>query len=97
MKTDREEDVARRVGVMYSLNVAGAIAGSLGAGFLLLPRIGSVNALIALAAMFVASGLWLLPPPPRLRWTGRLTSVRCRELMFAQGRDLAMFAGAWPR
>ena len=56
---DREEDVARRVGVMYSLNVAGAIAGSLGAGFLLLPRIGSVNALIALAAMFVASGLWL--------------------------------------
>ena len=57
---DRQEDVARRVGVMYSLNVAGAIAGSLGAGFLLLPRIGSVNALIALAAMFVASGLWLL-------------------------------------
>ncbi len=57
---DSEEDVARRVGVMYSLNVAGAIAGSLGAGFLLLPRIGSVNALIALAAMFVASGLWLL-------------------------------------
>ena len=57
---DREEDVARRVGVMYSLNVAGAIAGSLGAGFLLLPRIGSVNALIALAAMFAASGLWLL-------------------------------------
>ena len=55
-----QEDVARRVGVMYSLNVAGAIAGSLGAGFLLLPLIGSVNALIALAAMFVASGLWLL-------------------------------------
>src|SRR5688572_4984475 len=39
-EADREEDVARRVGVMYSLNVAGAIAGSLGAGFLLLPRIG---------------------------------------------------------
>ena len=56
---DREEDVARRVGVMYSLNVAGAIAGSLAAGFVLLPRIGSVNALIALAAMLVASGLWL--------------------------------------
>ena len=56
---DRDADVARRVGALYSLNVAGAIAGSLGAGFLLLPRIGSVNALIALAAMFVASGLWL--------------------------------------
>ena len=94
---DREEDIAQRVGVMYSLNVAGAIAGSLGAGFLLLPRIGSVNALIALAAMFVASGLWLLPPPPRLRWTGRLSLVRCRELRFAQDRAMAMVVGARPR
>ena len=68
---DREEDVARRVGVMYSLNVAGAIAGSLGAGFLLLPRIGSVNALIALAAMFVASGLWLLSTQARPRTDNR--------------------------
>jgi spermidine synthase len=50
---------ARRVGSMYSLNVAGAIAGSLLAGFVLLPRIGSVDALIALAALFVASGVWL--------------------------------------
>jgi spermidine synthase len=68
-ESDREADVARRVGVMYSLNVAGAIAGSLGAGFLLLPRIGSVNALVALAAMFVASGLWLfLSRPIVARW-----------------------------
>ncbi len=57
---DREEDVAQRVGSLYSLNVAGAIAGSLTAGFVLLPRLGSVNALIVLSAMFVASGLWLL-------------------------------------
>jgi spermidine synthase len=56
---------------MYSLNVAGAIAGSLGAGFLLLPRIGSVNALVALATMFVASGLWLLlSRRPATRWVG---------------------------
>ena len=72
MTPDREEDVARRVGVMYSLNVAGAIAGSLGAGFLLLPRIGSVNALIALAAMFVASGLWLTISRRTAAATGRL-------------------------
>ena len=56
---DRQHDIARRIGTMYSLNVAGAIAGSLLAGFVLLPRIGSVNALIALAALFVASGVWL--------------------------------------
>ena len=57
--SDRQQDVARRVGAMYSLNVAGAIAGSLLAGFVLLPRLGSVNALIALAALFLASGVWL--------------------------------------
>jgi spermidine synthase len=55
-----------RVGLLYAVNVAGAIAGSLGAGFLLLPRIGSVNALIVLAGLFVASGLWLMLS--RRRW-----------------------------
>ena len=53
---DRGE-IGRRVGRLYSLNVAGAILGSLVGGFLLLPRAGSVNALIGLAALFVASGL----------------------------------------
>src|SRR5688500_13685335 len=48
---DREHDIARRVGRMYSLNVAGAIAGSLLAGFVFLPRLGSVNALIVLSAL----------------------------------------------
>ena len=57
---------ARRVGLLYALNVAAAILGSLGAGFVLLPRIGSVNALIVLAGMFVASGLWLALT--RRRW-----------------------------
>ena len=52
--------VAKRVGRLYSLNVAGAIAGSLAAGFVLLPRVGSVNTLIALGALFVASGLVVL-------------------------------------
>ena len=70
---DRQEDVARRVGAMYSLNVAGAIAGSLLAGFVLLPRLGSVNALIALAASFVASGLWL--SLSRRRWIAAIAVV----------------------
>jgi spermidine synthase len=70
---DQPEDVARRIGVMYSLNVAGAIAGSLLAGFVLLPRLGSVNALIALAALFVASGLWL--SVLRRRWIAAVTIV----------------------
>ena len=53
---DRGE-LGRRVGRLYSLNVAGAILGSLVGGFLLLPRAGSVNALIGVAALFVVSGL----------------------------------------
>jgi spermidine synthase len=70
---DRQQDVARRVGAMYALNVAGAIAGSLLAGFVLLPRLGSVNALIALAASFVASGLWL--SLRRRRWIAAIAVV----------------------
>ncbi|HJU41874.1 MAG TPA: fused MFS/spermidine synthase [Vicinamibacterales bacterium] len=50
---------ARHVGLLYALNVAAAILGSLGAGFILLPRIGSVTALIVLAGLFVVSGVWL--------------------------------------
>lgn len=55
-----------RVGPLYAVNVAGAIAGSLAAGFVLLPRIGSVNALIVLAGLLVLSGLWLMLA--RRRW-----------------------------
>ena len=71
--SDQPEDVARRIGALYSLNVAGAIAGSLLAGFVLLPRLGSVNALIALAALFVASGVWL--SVLRRRWIAAVTIV----------------------
>ncbi|MSO36195.1 MAG: hypothetical protein EXQ54_07170 [Acidobacteria bacterium] len=56
---DRSE-VGRRVGMLYAMNVTGAIVGSLAAGFVLLPLLGSVQALIFLAAIFVASGLWLV-------------------------------------
>jgi spermidine synthase len=71
--SDRQQDMARRVGAMYSLNVAGAIAGSLLAGFVLLPRLGSVNAFIALAASFMASGLWL--SLSRRRWLAAIAAV----------------------
>jgi spermidine synthase len=64
---------ARRVGLLYALNVAAAILGSLGAGFILLPRMGSVNALIVLSGMFVASGLWLTVT--RRRWIAAVAIV----------------------
>jgi spermidine synthase len=71
---DRAE-VGRRVGVMYAVNVAGAIAGSLAAGFLLLPWLGAVNALIALAGLFVASGVLLASSHPDRRQVIAVTLV----------------------
>jgi spermidine synthase len=52
-----ERHTAERVGLFYSVNVGAAIAGSIAAGFLLLPRLGSRNSLIVVAALFVLSGL----------------------------------------
>jgi spermidine synthase len=55
-----EEATARRIGTFYSLNVAGAIAGSLAAGFFLLPILGSRAAIIVLGTLAFVSGLALL-------------------------------------
>jgi spermidine synthase len=81
---DRAE-VARRIGGLYSLNVAGAIAGSLGAGFLLLPKAGSVNTLIALGGLFVISGLWVMIGRRPWRWGAALVLAAS---FFLVARDL---------
>ena len=52
--------VASRIGVFYSLNVFMAIAGSLAAGFALLPALGSRGSLIAIGGTILCSGLALL-------------------------------------
>ena len=56
---DPNDDTSRRVGAFYSLNVFGAILGSILAGFVLLPAIGSRNSLIAVAALATASSVAL--------------------------------------
>ena len=48
-------DQPQRIGMFYSLNVCGAIAGSVLGGFVLLPLLGSRGSLIAIAAL--ATGL----------------------------------------
>ena len=57
---DGGRHTAERVGLFYSLNVAGAIVGSLAGGFVLLPRLGSEGSLALLAAVSFCSGLALL-------------------------------------
>src|SRR6185436_2706544 len=52
--------LAERIGVFYSLNVGGAVLGSVAAGFFLLPGLGSQLTLIVLGGISFASGLLLL-------------------------------------
>ncbi|MEW6322824.1 MAG: fused MFS/spermidine synthase [Acidobacteriota bacterium] len=52
--------VSRRVGRLYAVNVAGAIAGSLAGGFLALPLLGSRAALIAMAGLYLAGAALLV-------------------------------------
>ncbi len=59
---------ARVVGRLYALNVGGAVAGALLAGFVLLPSLGTRTALIAAAALYVGTGCLLaLRATPRRR------------------------------
>ncbi len=51
------------VSAVYALNTAGGIAGSLIAGFILIPRIGSQSTLIAAALANTAAGLLVAPTP----------------------------------
>jgi spermidine synthase len=64
---DAAPHIGERIGVFYSLNVFGAIIGSIIAGFLLLTWLGSRASLIAVAAISLISGLLLLPAVPRKR------------------------------
>ena len=56
---DSGADTTTRVGTFYSLNVLGAILGSLIAGFVVLPQVGSRGGLIITAAVATASAIML--------------------------------------
>jgi spermidine synthase len=56
---DTSDETGRRVGAFYSLNVFGAILGSLLAGFVLLPAIGTRNSLIVVSALATTSSVVL--------------------------------------
>jgi spermidine synthase len=78
--------LARRIGTLYSLNVAGAILGSLGTGFLLLTRAGALNTLIVLGALLAVSGVIVL-----VRRGGAVSwasAVALLAVFFVTARDL---------
>jgi spermidine synthase len=59
------EQAGQRVGVIYAVNVAGAVAGSLLTGYILLPAIGSRQSLLLTSGLSLAAGLLLLTQLPR--------------------------------
>ncbi len=67
-------DAGRRIGAIYSANVFGAIFGSVIAGFLLIPHLGSQHSLALLAAGNLLVGLALL-------WAARGVAPRVRALV----------------
>ncbi len=60
-------ETSRRVGTFYSLNVFGAIAGSVLGGFVLLPWLGTRGSLIAVSALAVLSSTMLAAAQRRER------------------------------
>lgn len=57
---DAGTDVGRRVGLLYAVNVLGAVAGALAGGFVLLPVLGSRPSLLFIAAVYAAAGTVLM-------------------------------------
>jgi spermidine synthase len=55
-----DASAGQRIGVIYAVNVAGAVAGSLTSGFFLLPEIGSRVSLLLTSGLALLTGLLLL-------------------------------------
>jgi spermidine synthase len=80
------EESGRRLGVIYSVNLWGAIVGSLAGGFLLLPWLGSRRSLLSIAGVTTATGIAVL-----------VTAMRARPAALAlAGAAVAAFAMAAP-
>lgn len=83
---DASDDTSRKAGVFYSLNVVGAIMGSVLAGFALLPDLGTRTSLITVAALATISAVLLA-------LSERKTNAS-RAQAIAVGAPLLFLAGA---
>ena len=83
-RDDTSPQAGRRLGVFYSLNLGGSIVGSLAAGFVLLPALGSRTSLVAVSAVALGSGLVLL----------RFAEARTRTRLMLGGAFAVLFAAS---
>lgn len=81
--------VGQTIGTAYAWNTVGCIAGSLAAGFVLIPLVGCSRALALLAGLSLLPALWLLNAnPQRAPWrrSGELLlAVICAPLLIFAG------------
>jgi len=87
---DTSDETSRRVGAFYSLNVFGAILGSVLAGFFLLPAIGTRNSLILVSALATSSSMALAWSQRRARPTFTYAVAGLAAVMFGIGAFYAV-------
>jgi spermidine synthase len=82
------EESGRRLGEIYSVNLAGAILGSLAAGFVVLPWLGSTRSLLAIAGVSTATGIGVLLTAKRARLASVALAGAATAAFVMVARDL---------
>ncbi len=92
--------LGRGVGLLYAANTFGGVMGAVAGGFLLLPALGTHNALLLLGGLLVSGGLLLLLGAPAMRpiWRGAhaiAPLLICAAAFTAMPRDLGLRLNQW--
>jgi len=69
--------VGARVGLLYAVNVCGAVVGAVAGGFLLLPLLGSRGSLLLLSAVYLGAGCLLTAASSGRRSCLRIAVIGC--------------------
>ena len=93
IEVSREDRIGSQVGLLYAFNTVGAIAGSLLAGFVLLPALGLQRSLTLVALLALALGVLLLLVRPR--GTPLLPRLAGGALLAALGIGAALALPKW--
>jgi spermidine synthase len=82
LAAQRLASIGSAVGVVYAINTLGAILGSLGTGFVLIPAIGMRGTLTLLIVLSIVGGSTLALAAVR-RAAARVTTITCTVLLLA--------------
>lgn len=89
----QRETVSFSIGKIYFFNTLGAVAGSLSAGFLLIPALGTARAIALMAAFNLGVGVLLLScRRPRRLWAGLAAAVFVGFAVLATSLKPSLFA-----